>query len=648
MKIMRQTLLTIAAACMAMTALADGYDQGVPFGFCTVQSRTDAAQTYNMTGGGCYTYPIPDDFTGKVITLKSNGQDMKGTIQNAIKQNDVVILDGADGDFIVSENIGITSSNRTVIGINNARVCTKWYLTPEIIKALSDAGVPSMSTSSGTGGTLPNGQSVSEEAEYNTRRIIIEMTDDNNENYRKSGCVSLVNCQNVIIRNITFQGPGSVDVGGNDLISSTGAKNIWVDHCTFQDGMDGNFDITQKADFHTVSWCVFRYTDRSFMHQNTNLIGSSDSETKGFLNTTFAFNWWATGCKQRMPLGRVGKIHMLNNYYSCATASLCMNPRKNSEFLIEGNNFASSVKNCYKNDGATAVTWAADNIIGNASVSTPSSTGTVSVPYTYTVAAANAVPDEVQANAGATLSFGGGGEEPTGTKGSVYWPLSADVKATISDAISDGIESTTFSCGLNLVPRTQGTYGEVRFTLFQAQTIQDAAAEDNGVGFAITTKSGYTFTATEVELYACKVGTNNGSIDISWTDAGGTTALVQGLAPNRNNAENNYHTYINKDISGIAKATEGTCQLTVNIYNVGAMKDGALQLKDLGLAQVNIKGFVTDGITTVEKPVTISLPLSTEYFDAAGQQVDAPTEGLVILRQRMTDGTVKTVKMVNR
>lgn len=115
--------------------------------------------------------------------------------------------------------------------------------------------------------SFPTDKPVSEEAEYNTRKIIIEMTGDNNEDYRKSGCISLSNCQNIIIRNITFKGPGAIDVGGYDLISCTGSKNCWVDHCEFMDGMDGNFDITQKADFNTVSWCIFRYTDRSYMHQ---------------------------------------------------------------------------------------------------------------------------------------------------------------------------------------------------------------------------------------------------------------------------------------------------------------------------------------------------------------------------------------------
>ena len=404
---MRNRLLTIAAALLSLAATAQTYDLNAPFGFCTRSSRTDASSTYNLTGGGCYTYPVPDGFSGRVIPLKSNGQDMKTTIQNAIKQNDVVILDGADGDFIVSSNVGITSSNKTIIGINNARICTQWYVTDEIKKALNDAGVPSMSTSGG-GGTLPNGTQVTEEAEYNTRKIIIELTGDNKENYRNSGIFSLSDCSNIIIRNLTFVGPGSVDVGGKDLISSSNsAKNIWVDHCTLQDGMDGNFDITQKSDFHTISWCHFTYTNRSYMHQNTNLVGSSDSEATGFLNTTYAFCWWGTGCKQRMPMARVGKIHMLNNYFSSTTSSNCINPRKNSEFLIEGNYFESGVKKYYSETDATAVTWTSNNYIAESSKLPSSKGATVTVPYDYSVAPYSDVPAAVKAHAGATLPYSG-------------------------------------------------------------------------------------------------------------------------------------------------------------------------------------------------------------------------------------------------
>lgn len=383
----------------------NSYDQNKPFGFCTVSSRTDATSTYDVTGGGCFTYPVPDDFSGSVIVLKSNGQDMKSTIQNAIKNNKVIIFDGSDGDFIVSSNISITSSNKTLLGINDARLCTKWYVTDEIKAALDAAGVPSMSTSGG-GGTLSNGQKVDEEAEYNTRKIIMELTGDKNESYRKSGIFTLSSCQNIIIRNLKLVGPGSIDAGGYDLISATGAKHCWVDHCEFTDGMDGNFDITNSADFNTVSWCIFRYTDRSYMHQNTNLIGSSDSEKTGFLNTTFAFNWWGEKCRARMPMARVGKIHMLNNYYTCAgNLTACINPRKNSEFLIEGNYIDKGVKKYYGETSATAVTWKSDNFIAEAS-SLPSSKGsTVTVPYEYSVAPFNDVPSIVSEYAGATLKY---------------------------------------------------------------------------------------------------------------------------------------------------------------------------------------------------------------------------------------------------
>ena len=629
---MKKYLLTLTATLLSMTAVADGYDLDKPFGFCTVSSRTDANSTYNITGGGVYTYPIPDSFTGKVTTLKSNGQDMKGTIQNAIKNNDVVILDGADGEFIVSSNIGITGSGKTIIGINNAIISTKWYVTDEIKKALNDAGVSKMSTSGG-GGTLPNGQSVSEEAEYNTRKIIIEMTSDNSENYRKSGCISLSSCQNIIIRNITFKGPGAIDVGGYDLISCTGAKNCWVDHCEFMDGMDGNFDITNAADFNTVSWCVFRYTDRSYMHQNTNLIGSSDSETTGKLNTTFAFNWWAPGCNQRMPLGRVGKIHMLNNYYSCSGASLCMNPRKNSEFLIEGNYFASGVKNCYKNNDATAVTWADNNIIKE-NVTKPTSFGTtVTVPYSYTVATTNDVPDAVQNGAGATLPYGdsGSGSETTGSKGSILWAMSSNTNAEVSSALTSEITTTTFDLGSNLSQNNTSNSGGITFRKFTAENPISAPSENDIVTFSITSKSGYKFKATDISFYACKFGTDNGTIDAKWTDAGGTSTILEKSSPSRNTVDAtkgyNYYTLYELPLTGIAKETEGTCTLKIYLYNVGFIKEGTVTKKDLGLAQVMIKGTITEA-TGISTPVIIKG--DGHIYNLRGQRVDENYKGIVI------------------
>lgn len=390
-------------SALSLTMSAVDYDTDKPFGFCTRASRTNADSTFHVTGGGCYTYPVPDNFTGKMVVLKSDGQDMRQKIEDAVIQYDVVILDGSNGDFIVSSNIGVSASDKTLLGINNARIRTQWFVTDDIRAMLDAAGVPSMSTSGG-GGVLPNGHRVREEAEYNTRRMIIEMTGDQSENYRNSGILSLRNCQNIIVRNITFIGPGSIDVGGNDLLTCVNrTRNCWIDHCAFMDGMDGNFDITGMSDFITVSWCTFSYTEHSYMHQNTNLVGYSDREVPGYLNTTFAFCWWGTGCKQRMPMARVGKIHMLNNYFSSTTANNCINPRLNSEFLIEGNYVEKGVKHYYSQSGAIAVTWTTDNYIAEAN-GLPTSVGaTVTVPYDYNVVPYRNVPKMVKKGAGATL-----------------------------------------------------------------------------------------------------------------------------------------------------------------------------------------------------------------------------------------------------
>ena len=395
---------------LALSAMADTstYDRQEPFGFCTRSSRTDATSTYDITGGGCYQYPVTGVSDDRVVTLTSTGEDMRDDIIEAIKNYDVIIFNGSKGDFIVSSTIQLNSvSGKTLLGINKARLCTRWYITPEIIEALNQAGVPNMSTKGGTGGIMTNGNQVGEEAEFNTRQTIINMTGDNQEQYRRSGIFAFRGCQNLIIRNLMFLGPGSIDVGGHDLISFIGTKNCWVDHCDFIDGMDGNFDITQKSDFNTISWCTFSYTERSYMHQNTNLIGFSDREMPGFLNTTYAFNQWGANCRARMPMGRVGKVHMLNNYYTAVNAVNCINPRKNSEFLIEGNYFETGVTNIYGQKEAIAVTWA-DNNYSAENVEKPVSFGdTVTVPYTYTVADVRLIPIEVSTHAGATL-YGNG------------------------------------------------------------------------------------------------------------------------------------------------------------------------------------------------------------------------------------------------
>lgn len=421
-KILPVSLLAIATIVpISLKAQSDfarsEYDQLQAFGFATCDSRTDSNPSLEkITGGGAYTYEearalLDNPESGKKVkVLTADKVNKDDDIKNAIKNNDIVILDGSKGDFVIKRFITIQNqgtstgcNNKTILGINNARLVTEWYVTPDVLDILREADVESASTHEGTGGTLPNGVVVDEEAEYLTRKALYEKY--GNENYREAGIFCVKRCKNIIFRNLSFIGPGSIDCGGYDLLAVQYSSNVWVDHCEFIDGIDGNFDISNESDMITASWNEFSYTDRSLMHQNTNLVGSSDSKVgdDDKLSITFAFNSWGAKCRARMPMARYGRFHMLNNYFHCkGNSTACINPRKNSEFLIEGNYFEEGVKKIFDMKEATSVIWADDNVTVE-SFSKPVSFGECYIPYSYTKMPTEIVKEDVKAFAGPTI-----------------------------------------------------------------------------------------------------------------------------------------------------------------------------------------------------------------------------------------------------
>ena len=421
-KILPVSLLAIATIVpISLKAQSDfahsEFDQLQAFGFATCDSRTDSNPSIEkVTGGGAYTYEdakalLNDPASGKKVKVLTADDVYKDdVIKNAVKNNDIVILDGSKGDFVIKKYITIQNqgsgtgcNNKTILGINNARLVTEWYVTPDVLDILKEADVESASTNKGTGGTLPNGVVIDEEAEYLTRKALYEKY--GNENYREAGIFCVKRCKNIIFRNLSFVGPGSIDCGGYDLLSVQYSSNVWVDHCEFIDGIDGNFDISNESDMITASWNDFSYTDRSLMHQNTNLVGSSDSkvEDDDKLSITFAFNSWGAKCRARMPMARYGRFHMLNNYFHCAgNSTACINPRKNSEFLIEGNYFEQGVKKIFTQQDATSVIWTDDNVTIEP-FSKPVSFGECYIPYSYTKIPTEVVKDDVKIYAGPTI-----------------------------------------------------------------------------------------------------------------------------------------------------------------------------------------------------------------------------------------------------
>lgn len=168
----------------------------------------------------------------------------------------------------------------------------------------------------------------------------------------ESGVLLLLNCQNIILRNLTFESAGAYDIDGFDNLALKGCKNVWVDHCDFLDGVDGNFDIIEGSDLISVTWCRFRYLTPAWAggeggndrHQNSNLVGNSDKTAEideGHLNVTFANCWWADGCSERMPRMRFGRAHVYNCLYTCSDNVYCIGAGYKSNIYAEKNVFVN-------------------------------------------------------------------------------------------------------------------------------------------------------------------------------------------------------------------------------------------------------------------------------------------------------------------
>lgn len=83
-------------------------------------------------------------------------------------------------------------------------------------------------------------------------------------NTELKAAIHVKDATNVVIRNLVIRGPGSNSDQAWDNINIEGSsKNIWIDHCEFWDGQDGNADVVKGADNVTFTWNIFGYSIRS-------------------------------------------------------------------------------------------------------------------------------------------------------------------------------------------------------------------------------------------------------------------------------------------------------------------------------------------------------------------------------------------------
>lgn len=213
-------------------------------------------------------------------------------------------------------------------------------------------------------------------------------------NAQLHGHVQISNASNIILRNITIVGYAvgncSLDPSyvasmgcssGADAVSIlNSAHHIWLDHCDISDGTDGNLDITQGADYVTVSWTKFHYTPRTDTggsdstgasgHRFSNLVGGDDNSNidVNALNVTWHHNWWADNISERQPRIRYGKNHLFNNLWSSKGDNYCVRAGMNAEILIENSVFTGIAKPQEFNstsDQATAFITATNNVYTN-------------------------------------------------------------------------------------------------------------------------------------------------------------------------------------------------------------------------------------------------------------------------------------------
>lgn len=251
--------------------------------------------------------------------------------------------------------------------------------------------------------------------------------------------------QNIIVRNLVIHGPGSNSAQAWDnLLIQGSSKNIWIDHCEFWNGQDGNADVVKGADNVTFTWCIFGYTINS-IHNLSNLIASSDTESVSInkLNITLMFNWFKS-VSQRTPRCRFGNVHVVNNLF---TEDLSVHASESGV----ANGYDCAVKTEYNHfiginepikismqAGPRSIQESTGNTFENTSGNTTGTGVAFTPPYDYVHfrLPTNEVRAAVEARAGATLS------SPTSCIPMEDQPTLSLVSGALSQAVSTGTPIT--------------------------------------------------------------------------------------------------------------------------------------------------------------------------------------------------------------
>ncbi|MBL4827368.1 MAG: pectate trisaccharide-lyase, partial [Spongiibacteraceae bacterium] len=214
--------------------------------------------------------------------------------------------------------------------------------------------------------------------------------------------------QNLHVRNVKKSG-SPISNGGDAIGMESGVDTVWVDHCELEasggedDGYDSLIDMKANTTNVTVSY--------SYLHDSGRggLVGSSDTDSANG-PMTFHHNYYQN-IDSRTPLLRYALAHAYNNYFNGITKS-GMNPRIGGRIKAENNHFENAnnpIGTFYTTDMgywdlsgnifASTVTWSSSSSEFPAGPN-PTSTTSISIPYSYTLHPASDTRSIVMSNAG--------------------------------------------------------------------------------------------------------------------------------------------------------------------------------------------------------------------------------------------------------
>ncbi len=178
------------------------------------------------------------------------------------------------------------------------------------------------------------------------------------------GGLQIREASNIIIRNVTFwDAHGSTEYdtavtqyseskASIDNVVIRDSKGIWIDHCTFSDGVchdmsrnynhDGLLDIP-AGQFVTISYCDFHN------HDKVMLVGTGEKATNPAERTITLHHNYFHGTTQRTPRTRGTLMHIYNNVYDNIgvpeNTGYCLGPGTEACFAVQNNYFGSRLGN---------------------------------------------------------------------------------------------------------------------------------------------------------------------------------------------------------------------------------------------------------------------------------------------------------------